>query len=310
MTKAPSRHPDPLGTSPIPYECDYMTDELRRRAKVELFEDEETRVNSLRLLKSMLNDEKDLDWPDDDLLLLAFLRTRKFDVKRACSLVKTFYTVAAKHHELYENFNYDDVRKTLKENTVGFLPYRDSEGCVILVIRTAPWNPHVNRLGDIMRALTCGLFHAIRMTSTQIAGFKVIVDFAGCGIAKLPHISPTYLWLFAEALQNCFPARFRAVHMVNEGQVVYYIWTVVLKQLLSKKLRDRFHFHGKNVKKLHKHFPPSILPAEFQGELPPFDNREWATKLGEASDHLNFVFSHGYRKRRRSKSEEKKSTEK
>lgn len=59
----------------------------------------------------------------------------------------------------------------------------------------------MNPLGDIMRALTSGLIHAIRSQATQIAGFKVIVDFSGCSFKKLPHISPTYLWLFAEALQ-------------------------------------------------------------------------------------------------------------
>lgn len=75
-------------------------------------------------------------WQDEELFLLAFLRARKFDVKRAFNLVKTFYTVMGKHDELYYNFNFNDVRRTLQENSVGFLPYRDEEGCVILVIRT------------------------------------------------------------------------------------------------------------------------------------------------------------------------------
>lgn len=39
----------------LPYQISYIPDDLRKRAKDELFEDESTRVYSLRLLKSMLN---------------------------------------------------------------------------------------------------------------------------------------------------------------------------------------------------------------------------------------------------------------
>ncbi|GBN67079.1 hypothetical protein AVEN_772-1, partial [Araneus ventricosus] len=121
---------------PLPYELDYMTDELRKRAKSELFEDEDTRVHSLKLLKSMLNEEKGLKWQDDDMFLLAYLRARKFDVKRASSVVKNFYTVMKKHSELYENFDYEKVKRTLEGCRIGFLPYRDEEGCCVLVFST------------------------------------------------------------------------------------------------------------------------------------------------------------------------------
>lgn len=292
-TEVLPRHSENLEA--LPYELSYIPDDLRRRAKSELFEDEDTRVHSLRLLKSMLKDENDLHWQDDDLFLLSFLRARKFDVKRAFNLMKTFYTVMGKHAELYFNFDFDDVRRTMEENSVGFLPYRDSEGCVILIIRMSTWEPHVNSLADIMRALTSGLLHANLSPASQIAGFKVIVDFAGFTLKHVPHVSPTYLWLFAEALQNCFPGRFRAVHMVNEGHLFSYIWAV-LKQLLTKKLKERFHFHGKNVKKLHKYFSPSILPAEYEGELSPFDNSEWSKKMEERKEYITHVFSHGYKK--------------
>ncbi|XP_054718831.1 clavesin-2-like [Uloborus diversus] len=294
-TEMITRYPENNKVEALPYELNYMTDELRKRAKTELFEDEDTRVHSLRLLRSMLKEEKDLHFQDEELFLLAFLRARKFDVKRAFNLMKTFYTVMNKHDELYHNFNFEDVRTTIRETKIGFLPYRDSEGCCILIISTVDWDPCRNPLGDVMRALTSGLLHAIRSPSTQVAGFKVIVDFAGVTLRHVPHISPTYLWLFAEALQNCFPSRFRAVHMVNEGHLFSYTWAV-LKQLLTKKLRERFHFHGKNVKKLHKYFSPSILPAEYCGDLPPFDTSEWLEKMEASSNYITHAYSFGYKK--------------
>ncbi|GFS38929.1 alpha-tocopherol transfer protein-like [Nephila pilipes] len=296
MPVEPTKTNEPVDA--LPYELDYMTDDLRKRAKSELFEDEDTRVHSLKLLRTMLKEEKGLCWQDDDLFLLSFLRARKFDVKRAFSVMKNFYSVMGKHHELYSNFNYADVKRTLEEGSVGFLPYRDEEGCVVLIISARTWNPYDNSLADIMRALTSGLVNAIRSPSTQVAGFKVIVDFSGFTLRHLPHVSPSYLWLFAEALQNCFPGRFRAVHIVNEGHLFTYIWAV-LKQLLTKKLKDRFHFHGKNVKKLHKYFSPSILPAEYEGELPAFNNSEWAKHVESTAEEITKTFSYGYEKHRK-----------
>lgn len=284
----------------LPYELDYMTDELRKRAKAELFEDEDTRVHSLNLLKNKLDEEKGLNWQDDDRLLLAFLRARKFDVKRASSVIKNFYNVMRKHSELYENFDFSKVKRTLEACQIGFLPYRDEEGCCVLVFSTRNWNPAEHSMGDYMRALTCGLLNAIRSPSTQVAGFKVIVDFSGFSFRQLPHISPTYLWLFAEALQNCFPGRFRAVHIVNETHLFTYVWAV-LKQFLSAKLTDRFQFHGKNVKKLHKYFHPSILPAEYGGELPKFNNAEWSKHMESTADYLTTIFSYGYEKKNKSR---------
>ncbi|KAG8192973.1 hypothetical protein JTE90_028095 [Oedothorax gibbosus] len=278
----------------LPYDLRTVPEDIRKRAKVELFEDEETRVNSLRLLKSMLNEEKDLNWEPNDLFLMAFLRARKFDVKRAFNMMRTYYTIKATHKELYDDFNFDDVVDSLQDDVVGFLPYRDEEGCAILVLKATKWVPQENPMSTIMRNVTTGLLEAIRSNATQIAGFKVIVDVSGLTMKHLPHMSPTYLWLFAEALQNCFPARFRAVHVVNEGHLFTYVWSC-LKQLLTKKLRDRFHFHGKNVTKLHKYFAPAILPAEYGGELPPYSNKDWVKKFQQSADYISNQYKYGYR---------------
>lgn len=72
---------------------------------------------------------------------------------------------------------------------------------LMVLFLSVTWEPWVNSLADLMRVLTCGLLHANLSPATQIAGFKVIVDFSGFTLKHVPHVSPTYLWLFAEALQ-------------------------------------------------------------------------------------------------------------
>ncbi|GBN21670.1 hypothetical protein AVEN_204612-1, partial [Araneus ventricosus] len=58
-----------------------------------------------------------------------------------------------------------------------------------------------------------------------------------------------------------------------------------------------FHFHGKNMQKLHKYFHPSILPAEYDGELPEFSNSEWSKHMESTADYLTTIFSYGYEKK-------------
>lgn len=282
-------------TKLLPYDFNSLTDEMKLRLQEELHENNEIRESSLKALRCLLNDEENLYYPDEDNFLVKFLRARKYDVKKAASTMRSFFQVHKKYPDIFQNFDYASVAKTVDENILGFLPYRDEEGSVILVMRVGKWNPYVVSMADAMRSLTAALYLAIQSPATQVAGFKVIVDFKGFSLRHVPHVSPAHLLLLAEALQNCFPGRFRAVHIVNEGPLFSYIWAI-LKNLLSRKLKERFLFHGKNEKKLHQYFPPTALPEEYGGSLGPFDVTEWAKKVKLGEDIFMDVFTYGYNK--------------
>lgn len=53
--------------------------------------------------------------------------------------------------------------------------------------------------------------------------------------------------------------------------------------------------HGENLKGLHKHFSPSILPEEYHGELGPFDNSAWHASILENNEWALEQRLYGYK---------------
>lgn len=286
-----------LSTEILPYHLRSITDVMiRRKAEEELCETDDVRDLGLQELRQKIKEEKTIICSEDSEYLLQFLRARKFNADASFKLLKNFYAVRRKYSDLYKNIDFPGIRKVLKANFLGFLPYRDKEDCVVLLIKLGEWNPHTVSMEDLIRTLTAGLIQAIDDPATQITGFKVIVDFKGFSFRHLRHITPSYLYLCATTLQNSFPGRFRAVHIVNENFLFKYIWNV-LKTLLIEKIKNRFLFHGSNVNALKEYFPRTLLPSEYGGNLGPFDNREWAEKMEEFEYRITEHLRYGYRSR-------------
>merc|ERR1740124_1313885 len=54
----------------------------------------------------------------------------------------------------------------------------------------------------------------------------------------------------------------------------------------QKKIRNRIRFHGSDLESLHRVISPSILPRDYGGEQPPFNN----SQLKEALENLEDYF--------------------
>ncbi|CAC5366816.1 Clavesin-2,Clavesin-1 [Mytilus coruscus] len=78
--------------------------------------------------------------------------------------------------------------------------------------------------------------------------------------------------------KDCFPARFGAVHFVNQPWYIEAMFKL-LKPFLKEKSRDRIHMHGINLGTLHNYIHKEVLPAELGGTLPPYNNLIWAKEL-------------------------------
>lgn len=55
------------------------------------------------------------------------------------------------------------------------------------------------------------------------------------------------------------------MHYINDPySLTHYIYRII-RPVLSKKMRERFHFHGRNVEDLFGFVSPEILPDEIGG---------------------------------------------
>lgn len=82
------------------------------------------------------------------------------------------------------------------------------------------------------------------------------------------------LFIVSQALLRAlgsFPVRFKGLHAVNNPlwgtQTLYKLF----RPFLSKKLKERVHFHGDSLEELHRFVPPTVLPDIFGGTAGPFD---------------------------------------
>ncbi|XP_054718157.1 alpha-tocopherol transfer protein-like [Uloborus diversus] len=278
----------------LPFVLGYLTDNLTIQAEKELNETEESRQLCLAELRKVIQKDSKLVCPTDDAYLLQYLRARKFNVKKAFSLLQNFYQVKKSYPELFDNCDLDDLRKTYSSGAISTMPYRDQDGCAVYLIQMGKWDPEMISMQSGLTALTCCILMCIEDCATQVTGVHIIVDVRGANLKQLRCLTPRYLTLFSKALKNCLPVRFKGIHIYNESTVFQYIWSV-LKLFLTEKIKKRVHFHGDNQKQLHKFIPKAILPSEYGGDNAAHSSLSWFMPVIESFfERYNEIHTYGY----------------
>uniref|UniRef100_A0A3Q2Q6P3 Retinaldehyde-binding protein 1-like n=1 Tax=Fundulus heteroclitus TaxID=8078 RepID=A0A3Q2Q6P3_FUNHE len=85
------------------------------------------------------------------------------------------------------------------------------------------------------------------------------------------------------SLQDSFPARFKAVHVIH--QPWYFTTTYnVVKPFMKAKLLERVFVHGEELDGYFKEFDADILPSDFDGKASVADYQAIATQLFGSED--------------------------
>ncbi|KAF8778817.1 alpha-tocopherol transfer protein-like [Argiope bruennichi] len=270
-----------------------LSQELLEKAERELMEKPSWRDRDIQALRDMIVDDPDLVSRSDDAFLLRFLRARKFDYSRSFTLLQNYYMMRVKHANIFKDFTPTALKHVHQLNLQGFLPFRDPEGRAIFVFRGGLWDPSLCSADDLFRANVICLEKQIDDPLTQINGVVAILDMKSLGFHHVRHFSPSHALKVVSLVQDSFPARFKAVHIVNEPALFDLVLTIV-KPLISEKLKKRIYTHGSNMKTLHSHIPTDILPSEFGGLLGPFNNKAFIEKLAEEEETFIQSQMYGY----------------
>ncbi|KFM72507.1 Alpha-tocopherol transfer protein-like protein, partial [Stegodyphus mimosarum] len=258
----------------LPFRMGYITEDMAEKARKELGETEEVRLNAIAEMRKLVQAEPKLVCRTDDAFLLQYLRARKFNVKKAFSLLQNFYQTKEAYPEVYDKFDVETVRKVFKTLASTCLPYRDEEGCPVIFLQWGKWNPDEYTIQTALSVLTATALFCVQDPATQICGVRIVLDVRGSSLKHLRCLTPRYLHLFSKALRNCLPIRFKGIHIYNESTIFQYIWSV-LKLFLTEKIKKRVHFHGDNQKSLHKFIPKAILPSEYGGDNINFSSSDY-----------------------------------
>ncbi|GBO19677.1 hypothetical protein AVEN_72173-1, partial [Araneus ventricosus] len=72
---------------------------------------------------------------------------------------------------------------------------------------------------------------------------------------------------------ECFPGRFKGIHIMNMSRAFQLAYAVVYP-FLSEKLKKRIIFHDK-YESLQNYLPKNLIPVDFNGELKEYDTIPW-----------------------------------
>ncbi|XP_020999898.2 alpha-tocopherol transfer protein-like [Parasteatoda tepidariorum] len=272
-----SNYDSMMTASFLPYRMGYLTDWMVKKAEEELNETDEIRAHSLTELRKLIAKEKNLDVWTDNSYLLQFLRARKFDSDRAMELIRCLYTILKDNPDIFpKKLDTDKAISVFETNVGGAFPYRHSDGGVIAFINIANWNPDQIPIQLAISAVTAMLLSLVEDPATQVCGVHIVYD-AQYKMNHLRAVSLRYIKFFSKLLRNMLPVRFNSVHIVNESPIFRYLFNM-LKIFLSEKIRNRFHFHGSDMKQLHQYLPKEILPPEYGGDNINYSASEFCIK--------------------------------
>jgi len=129
-----------------------MADRLRSIAESELGETEDIREKSLTAVRQWLNEHED-SYEMDDVSLLWFLRSCKFDLEKTQQRIDNFHAWRAKVPEWYSNRDptMPELAELAKLGLCLPFPGRDHEGRLVLLIRAAHHNPYKHKQDNVFK---------------------------------------------------------------------------------------------------------------------------------------------------------------
>uniref|UniRef100_A0A182NES0 CRAL-TRIO domain-containing protein n=1 Tax=Anopheles dirus TaxID=7168 RepID=A0A182NES0_9DIPT len=235
-----------------------------------------TKIRQLRQQLNIYNEnhQRALGCRRDDSFLLRFLRAKKFDVEKAFKMMQKYYKMKEEYPEIFKVSPPSEMKFMLEMQIQTMLPKKDEHGRQIYLFRVEKCDPYKIPVDYVFRSNVLALEDAVRSPETQIGGLVVLLDMSGLGFAHARYLSPHLAKKTVEVVQEAFPLRFKAFHVLHEP---FYFDAIlaVLKPFLKDKIRRRIHLHGHSLSSLHKYVSKDLLPAEYGGNLGPFDNTEW-----------------------------------
>uniref|UniRef100_A0AAG5CW40 CRAL-TRIO domain-containing protein n=1 Tax=Anopheles atroparvus TaxID=41427 RepID=A0AAG5CW40_ANOAO len=188
--------------------------------------------------------------------------------------MQKYYKMKEEYPEIFKVSPPSEMKFMLEMQIQTMLPKKDEHGRQIYLFRVEKCDPYKIPVDYVFRSNVLALEDAVRSPETQIGGLVVLLDMAGLGFAHARYLSPHLAKKTVEVVQEAFPLRFKAFHVLHEP---FYFDAIlaVLKPFLKDKIRRRIHLHGSSLSSLHKYVSKDLLPAEYGGNLDPFDNTEW-----------------------------------
>ncbi|XP_055870867.1 alpha-tocopherol transfer protein-like [Biomphalaria glabrata] len=255
------------------YVCS-LPDSVLKKAMSELNEDPNTRLLEIKNLRQRLEKYPGLNGRTDPKFLLRFLRARKFDQELSFKLLLNYYTTRRDDQEVFSDLRPFCVRHVFESGYTTPLGVRDKQGAAIILEKPGKWDYGRFSELDLIKADCITIHKVIEDEITQVNGITLVIDYKGFTLSHLAHTSPSFARRLCRLWQDVFPARLRAVHIVNEPATYGNIFAL-FKPFLKQKLLDRIFFHGPRHEELLDHIDEQNLPEAYGGKMTDVSDTTW-----------------------------------
>lgn len=246
---------------------------LEEVARLELGETPEIRTKSLQRLRHLLEGVPSLKVPPGDDFLVLFLRARKYRVEDAFNTIQKYFRMRRDIPEFFEDLTPANtpLESICHENNLVMIsPEPDAYGRGIAMIKLGAWDPSICSLSELSRAALLVTGSGQLEDAAQIRGVSGIVDFKGFGLQHLGLLTPSFLKKAVHITQDCWPARIKALYVINCPKVFEILFAAV-KPFLRYKLMSRIHFIRNDDPRFWDICPTTLVPEEFGGRQERFD---------------------------------------
>ncbi|XP_054930315.1 clavesin-1-like isoform X2 [Dermacentor andersoni] len=210
--------------------------DLHEAARLELGETPEIKAESLGRLCELIRETPSLDVPNDEKLLVMFLRVKKYRVEEAFKLFQNYVRVRRDVPDFFRDLTPANVplRKICHENYLVMTSADgDALGRGVALLKLGAWNSTMCSFTDLIRGAMILASSCFYEDISQIYGVACIVDLEGLGFHHFKQLTPSLLIKLAHITQ--------------------------------------IHFVGEDVSKLWEICPREMVPAEFGGTREDFD---------------------------------------
>ncbi|XP_023212463.1 alpha-tocopherol transfer protein-like [Centruroides sculpturatus] len=234
----------------------------------------------LEEFRNMVLREKNLNSRTDDLFLLSFLRSRKYDKSDALKLLKNYYSVRRSVNEL-KNLRPSAIEHVLQSNVMAHLYVEGGMG--LGFGRASHWDTSKISAIDLGRGILMHIDFNLNDHRLQVNGVSVIVDIKTLSWKHVICFSPKIVRYLISWFYNALPVSYKSIHFIHVNSFFFAIISVVFP-FLPKKLKERIRFHGSNLDSLFKEIDSMYIPVELGGKL----NIDWSESNQLIRDNEEF----------------------
>ncbi|XP_052872688.1 alpha-tocopherol transfer protein-like [Anopheles cruzii] len=220
-----------------------------------------------------------------DQFLVAFLRGCKFSLEKVKKKLALFYRIRAELPQVIQNRDPTDehVLSVIRMGVAVPLPKTEKPtDPKLFLIRVGQFDVTQCTFADIMKVGT--MLNDILMRDDDqmvVCGVAIIIDMKGVTGSHLLQFEIELLKKIATLNQDASPLRMQGFHILNPPPGLQTALSIFNGLLSEKNQQKRIFTHGSDLESLHKHFPATLLPAEYGGSLGSIDSiiNEWELKL-------------------------------